>query len=328
MQRSVLNTTIEQTKDILPPLAEVLTKYQPGELTDRPRWIAGRAKNLTEANLLKIGMFMVHALSAIAPAVGDEGYAAAFERCQPGSKPVGRIEYLQGDIVIMRRLEGDIEIAGVTAGSEYVVGTDYLHAKSGDSNYPTGVSNPFVIGVGWTPNRLMLGTSNAAGGTGKLSGQITTISSTVLANSRTDFDQTISDLDLSKLAVGKKLRIFGLMSLVTAAAGTTVTFYLKAEQTGAAADVDIFLPAPIDPVDAGDVAWFEVFIYKASATQIQTWGQIVCKGDVTGKQSSGGGLAVPTTLDMSVTTKLIPALSFSAAGANAGILRMFEVGPA
>lgn len=309
-------------------LSELIVRYQPGETYKRGPFYVGRPKNSTESGLLSAGQFVILSPSgSLAPATGDEGRASSWERCPAGRRPDGYLLMKDGELLVVRAMElGDVPISGIVEGYDYVVGTDYKPAKYGDSNYPSSVSNPWVVGVGFITGKLMLGMASRVG-TGGLSGRNLTASTAVIADSRTDFDINVPNIDLSKLPVGGRLVISGMIDALTAAAATTFTFYLKAVTAGAAADVDIFLPLALDIIDAGDNVGYEVTLLKYSATQVMSWGRIGCKGDVTGKNNSGGGLKVATTLDMSVLITFQPACSFSVAGANSAIHRAMFVDP-
>ena len=137
------------------PIAEMLA-MAPNEGTGtkfhRPRYFQGRV-----VGVIQIGMAVV--LSGVVAAASDElgGDSVAFAAAAPGGIADGIADRVDGNYIRVRCLEGDLELANITVGADYVVGTDSRLAKSGDTNYPVLVASPQVVAVGWCNNRVMLG---------------------------------------------------------------------------------------------------------------------------------------------------------------------------
>jgi hypothetical protein len=296
--------TVEQELLRLPnSMTEIETRYasdKAGGIAQKPSWYVGAAASDVISAALSPGLFVVYTGSRAA-AADEVGECALFDKCPPGVKPDGYIEIKKGDFLAVRTLCGDVEFAAATANAEYVVGTDGRPAKVGDSNYPTTVAGPSVVGIGWVTGRIMLGLgSRAAGAT--LRSRITASSATVSATSFTAFDKTIA-VNSSALKSGDELMVKGLAKLT---APDTVTFQLKLTIGG----VDFFITRALDPVNAGDQLSFEarILIKTAGASgQILSGGSARVTGDVDGKQSSGGGLFDLTSIDLSPATMTITA---------------------
>lgn len=123
-----------------------------GVTTDKPKFFQGR-----RLGNMQIGMAVI--LSGMVAAAIDEtgGDSAQFAVAVPGSIADGIVHRVDGDYVQVRQLSGDMQFANVTVGADYVVGTDGRPAKAGDTNYPSLIATPAVIGVGWVNGRIMLG---------------------------------------------------------------------------------------------------------------------------------------------------------------------------
>lgn len=247
-------------------------------------------------------------------AAGLPTYSAVFSKCDPTdaakSVAIGVIEYKTGaTICTVRTLRGDIGYAGITAGSRYVIGTDGLPAKLGDSNYPTGKT--FQVGIGLYPGRLLLMADTAAAISGNAN-RITAESSAVTNTAaETDFSRTLT-LPANSLLPGQTLVIKGAVRVTAAVA--THTCVLKVYL----GSLVLFTSMAIDPVDAGDVISFRV---EVDVRSIGTSGKIIsdgwagARGDVTGKAASGGGAGEQT---LNTTTAPVIKASLTWSNADAG----------
>lgn len=304
---------------------QMLTRYHSdiaGLIEAKAEFFAGKAKDAAASTALSEGMFVVRVGEEAAATTDTDGPIPLFEKCGAGLAPDGYLEKKDGDFLLIRTMRGDVALAGVTSGADYFVGTDSRPAKAGDSNYPSAISAPVCIGVGWVTGVLMFGAAPRAASVA-LAKKITTVSSAVTADSRTNFDQELP-LDLTKLKAGDKLEISGQIA-ISAPNTVTANLYLSL------GSLDLFSSAPLDPVNAGDALCFhllmEVKSIGSSGTVI-TCGSASLKGDVTGKNYSGGGIAVPATLDTTqAAAPLRAAMQFSAPGANSAVLREFSVAP-
>lgn len=126
-----------------------------GTTIDKPRFLQGRV-----LGAMQIGMAVV--MAGMVPAEAGEfgGDSISFAPAAPGGICDGIADRVEGNYVRVRRLEGDMEFAGIVVGVDYVVGTDSRPAKAGDSNYPSAVASPVALGVGWVNNRIMLGATS------------------------------------------------------------------------------------------------------------------------------------------------------------------------
>ncbi len=304
---------------------QVLTRYASdiaGLIDKKSEFYAGKAKDAAASAALSEGMFVVWAGEEAAAATDTDGAIPLFEKCGAGLQPDGYLEKKSGDYLLIRKIKDDVELTGIVAGSDYFVGTDSRPAKAGDSTFPSAVSSPVCVGIGWVTGVLMFGAAPRAN-SAPLAKKITTASSEFTGNTRTNFDQALT-LDLTKLKVGDQLEISGLIDI---GAPNTVTsnLYLSI------GSLDIFSSAPLDPVNAGDTLCFHALVEVksiGSSGTITACGSAGLTGDVTGKNYSGGGLATPTTLDLTQTAAPVrAAMSFSSAGANSATLTQFSVAP-
>ncbi len=240
-------------------------------------------------------------------------YAPVWTKCDPTTPgknvPQGVIEYKTGAaLCTVRELKGDIAYAGIVGGMRYVVGTDGLPAKVGDSNYPT-VAQPYNVGIGLYPGRLLLcpdAAVNQGGGSGKIAAESAAVTAN---NTETDFSVTTT-VKGNTLAGGARIIIEGAVrsGTVTDTHTGVLRLYIGT--------LKIFESAALDPVNAGDVFNFrdvvEVRTIGASGTIVSS-GEVSCKGDVLGLRASGGG-AGSQVLDTTVDQILKASWQWSGAG--------------
>ncbi len=300
-------------------VTQMLTRYhsdRAGLIMTKPEYFGGRPLNSTVSGDLSEGMFVVRVSEAAQASDETDGPTALFNICPAGARPHGMLEKKEGEDLLVRTMRGDIAVTGITAGADYVVGTDGKPAKVGDSNYPTGVASPVVVAIGWLTDVLMLGVSSSAEAV-SFRGRIAADSTELVADTLTDFSQTLA-MDLTQLKVGDEVEIAGQIKLVTP---NLVTFQPKV-LIGA---VEVFLPRAIDPNNGGDVLGFRVLmtVRSVGATgKFISFGSINVLGEITTATSSGGGQGDETTLDYTQTAAVLKVQGvFSAAGANSAFLR-------
>jgi hypothetical protein len=311
---------------VLNSITEFRTRYHSdlaGAIDQKSIFFYGKALNAAVSAALSPGMGVI--MAGIAePATGETGQVVLFDKCPPGGMPDGMIEIKEGDYLSCRILFGDMEMAGAVNGADYVIGTDGRPAKQGDSTFPTSISTPAVFAIGWLTNRIMLGM--APRGTqllARAAGKTTADSSVLNAAVRTDFDKTFT-IDPRPLRAGDELEIKGLIKLI-APALTTFQLWI------ALGPIDVFVTAPLDPVDAGDQLAFSTRVAIRAAGdsgKVLSGGEAKLRGDVAGANCSGGGIYDETSVDLSLPTITVKASgAFSVAGANTAILRDFQAAP-
>lgn len=291
-----------------------------GAVPCSPDFVFGRAKDSTVAALLTKGLFMVLVGSAL-PAIDEENSSALFDVAPAGSKPDFVLDEHDGLHLVLRELEDDIEVAGATVGADYIVGTNGLAAKVGDSNYPSGVTDPYVVGVGFPNSRIMLGLGSRAGAA-PLSG-ITLADSAVLNGiAFAEFDKKVT-IDPRTLQAGGG---FSVVALVALSAPDLTTFQARVKLGGTV----IATFAALDPVNAGDTMEIKLDAYivtTGASGAIKVMATASVKGD-TAVVSSNASSANNITVDLSdpETDITIEGL-FDVAGANSAKLTMLRVKP-
>lgn len=297
------------------PSIEVLTDYIFERESDAIPASARYAVGITE--LTSDRLFVVHVSDS---GVITDGKSAVFGQCPVGQKPHGIIEFLSGNYCLVRLLDlnSDLEDAAVTAGADYVVGTDGKLATVGDTNYPTLLesADPYVVGHGYVEGRVMLGfgpkdTRLQAVG-------IDAYSAAILANTPTLFDK-YTTVNGTKLKVGQRIVTDFMIDFTAAVVNTTFLVYHTV------GGVSVFAPLALDPLYTGDVVSgkiiTEVRVLGASG-KIVSWGHAKCRGEAADKRFMADGLRSETTLDTTSTAILCrTGGTFSAAGANSAILR-------
>lgn len=291
-----------------------------GAVPCSPDFVFGRAKDSTVAALLTKGLFMVLVGSAL-PAIDEENSSALFDVAPAGSKPDYVLDEHDGLHLVLRELEDDIEVAGATVGADYIVGTNGLAAKVGDSNYPSGVTDPYVVGVGFPNSRIMLGLGSRAGAA-NLSA-ISLVDSTALTGiAFAEFDKKAT-IDPRSLQAGGGLSLTALIEL---SAPALTKFQARVKLGGTV----IATFAALDPVNAGDTMEIKLDAYivtTGASGAIKVMATASVKGD-TAVVSSNASSASNITVDLSdpETDVTIEGL-FDVAGANSAKLTMLRVRP-
>lgn len=304
-------------------MSQMLTRYHSdaaGVIEAKPEYFVGRPLNASVSEDLSEGVFVVRVSQAAQASDEEDGPTALFDLCPAGAKPHGYLERRDGEILMVRTLRGDVTISGITSGADYVVGTDSKPAKVGGSNYPTGVTSPYVVGIGWLTDVLMFSVAGSQDAVTPFAGATEEDSAVFDSDVQGYFDQ-ILEMDLTQLNVGDEVEVTGLVKLE---APNTVTFtpvVLIGNQS-------IFLGDPIDPTNAGDVLGFMVrLIVRAigSSGKFISWGIASVNGDISTAKATGGGNGDETTLNFTQTAAVLKAGgAFSAAGANSAILRLLK----
>lgn len=291
-----------------------------GAVPCSPDFVFGRAKDSTVAALLTKGLFMVLVGSAL-PAIDEENSSALFDVAPAGSKPDFVLDEHDGLHLVLRELEDDIEVAGATVGADYIVGTNGLAAKVGDSNYPSGVTDPYVVGVGFPNSRIMLGLGSRAGAA-NLSA-ISLVDSTALTGiAFAEFDKKAT-IDPRSLQAGGGLSLTALIEL---SAPALTKFQARVKLGGTV----IATFAALDPGNAGDTMEIKLDAYIVTPGDpgaIKVVATASLKGD-TAVVSSNASSASNITVDLSdpETDITIEGL-FDVAGANSAKLTMLRVKP-
>lgn len=291
-----------------------------GAVPCSPDFVFGRAKDSTVAALLTKGLFMVLVGSAL-PAIDEENSSALFDVAPAGSKPDYVLDEHDGLHLVLRELDDDIEVAGATVGADYIVGTNGLAAKVGDSNYPSGVTDPYVVGVGFPNSRIMLGLGSRAGAA-SLS-KISLVDSTALTGiAFAEFDKKAT-IDPRALQAGGGLSLTALIEL---SAPALTKFQARVKLGGTV----IATFAALDPVNAGDTMSIKLDAYVVTPGDpgaIKVMATASLKGD-TAVVSSDANSAANIAVDLSdpATDITIEGL-FDVAGANSAKLTMLRVRP-
>jgi len=291
-----------------------------GAVPCSPDFVFGRAKDSTVAALLTKGLFMVLAGAAL-PAIDEQNSSALFDVAAAGTKPDFVLDEHDGSHLVLRKLEDDIEMAAVTVGADYIVGTDGLAAKVGDSNYPSGATDPYVVGVGFPNNRIMLGLG-ARSGTATLS-KISLVDSTAITGiAFAEFDKKAT-IDPRSLQAGDGLSLTALIEL---SASALTKFQARVKLGGTV----IATFAALDPVDAGDTLSIKLDAYVVTPGDpgaIKVMATASLKGD-TAVVSSDANSAANIAVDLSdpATDITIEGL-FDVAGANSAKVTLLRVRP-
>lgn len=310
--------------DAGPRNSKLLYKFQEdgtsGAVPAQPTYVFGRALNSTVAALLTKGMFVVLAGSA-APAIDEQNSAALFDVAPAGAKPDYVIDEHNGMQLVLRELAGDIEVASATVGADYIVGTDGLAAKVGDSNYPSGATSPYVVGVGFPNSRIMLGLGSRSGAA-SLS-KISLVDSTAITGiAFAEFD-TKATIDPRSLQSGDALNLTALIEL---SAPALTKFQARVKLGGTV----IATFAALDPVNAGDTLSINLDAYiviPGDPGAIKVVAKASLKGD-TAEVSSDANSAANIAVDLSdpATDITIEGL-FDVAGANSAKVTLLRVRP-
>jgi len=291
-----------------------------GALPAQPKYVFGRAKDSTVAALLTKGLFMVLAGAAL-PAIDELNSAALFDVAPAGVKPDYVIDEHDGLHMVLRELDGDIEVAGATVGADYIVGTDGLAAKVGDSNYPSGATSPYVVGVGFPNSRIMLGLGSRSGAA-SLS-KISLVDSTAITGiAFAEFDKKAT-VDPRSLQAGDALNLTALIEL---SAPALTKFQARVKMGGTV----IATFDALDPVNAGDTMSIKLDAYVVTPGDpgaIKVMANASLKGD-TAVVSSDANSAANIAVDLSdpATDITIEGL-FDMAGANSAKVTLLRVRP-
>jgi len=291
-----------------------------GAVPCSPDFVFGRAKDSTVAALLTKGLFMILAGAAL-PALDEQNSSALFDVCPAGAKPDYVLDEHDGLHLVLRELDDDMEVAGAVVGADYIVGTNGLAAKVGDSNYPSGVTTPYVVGVGFPNSRIMLGLGSRSGAA-NLSG-ISLVDSTVITGiAFAEFDKKVT-VDTRSLLAGDGLSLTALISLVAPA---LTKFQARVKLGGTV----IATFAALDPVNAGDTLAIKLDAYVVTPGDpgaVKVMATASLKGD-TAVVSSDANSAANIVVDLSsdLTDITIEGL-FDVAGANSAKVTMLRVHP-
>ncbi len=299
---------------------ELLTNYHAENQSDLvvapPRHLVGIMDPASVATWLD-GMFVTYTGQVVDATFGD---SAMFDKTVTGQRPTGRIEKMNGTYLLIRTIDqlSDVEIAGATAGTDYVVGSDGLFAKVGDATYPLTVINPVVVGRGYITDRIMLGLDSASLA-GSAPARNNGYSAVILADSLTAFSKS-NTFDSTKLKVGQQVVDEFMIDVSAAVVNTLVTVALKQDTTVVWSESGL-----IDPLYTGDVLSGRIVTecrVAGAAGKFISWGRIGCIGEAADKRDVYSGVRGETSVDYSVVAKASQLyLAFSAAGANSAILR-------
>jgi hypothetical protein len=146
---------------------------------------------------------------------------------------IGQIVAKLSDTLCLILVQGASEIlgSGFTAGSMYVIGTDGLPAKSGDSTYPAVGSAVIPLGPALSTTRILslrgvpAGAASATASSG-LIGTISAISGALSANAETAFDKKVT-VPAGVLRAGDIVRIKGRVRVTVGATTDTLAVKVK-----------------------------------------------------------------------------------------------------
>lgn len=307
-----------------PANSKLLYEFQSGGSTGaiatQPKFIFGRALNSTVAALLTKGMFVVLAGFA-APAIDEQNESALFDVAPAGTKPDYVIEEQNGMQLVLREVEGDIEKAAAVVGADYIVGTDGLAAKAGDTNYPSGATTPYVVGVGFPNSRIMLGKGSRAGAA-NLSKISLVDSAAITGIAFAEFDKKAT-IDTRALLAGDGLSLTALIEL---SAPALTKFQARVKLGGTV----IATFAALDPVNAGDTMSIKLDAFVVTPGDpgaVKVMATASLKGDtavVSSDANSAANIAVDLSSDLTDIT--IEGL-FDVAGVNSAKVTLLRVRP-
>ena len=291
-----------------------------GAVPCSPDFVFGRAKDSTVAALLTKGLFMVLAGAAL-PAIDELNSSALFDVAPAGTRPDYVLDEHDGMHLVLRELEDDIEVAGATVGADYIVGTDGLAAKSGDTNYPSGATTPYVVGVGFPNSRIMLGKGSRAGAA-NLS-KISLVDSTAITGiAFAEFDKKAT-IDTRALLAGDGLSLIALIEL---SAPALTKFQARVKLGGTV----IATFAALDPVNAGDTMSIKLdafVVTPGNPGAIKVMATASLKGD-TAVVSSDANSAANIAVDLSdPATDITLEGLFDVAGVNSAKVTLLRVRP-